>query len=72
MNRTKEIIPHCHVCREEFKAGVEVVFDGILKGIIHEACNNLPQKDIGDHGRIEEVVLRNQTWLRQFNHMVLH
>lgn len=72
MDRQKDIIPHCHVCKEELKVGDEVVLDGTLKGIIHATCNNIPHREIEDNGRLEEVVLRNQMWLKQFNYMVLH
>jgi len=33
---------------EEFKMGVDVVMDGIFKGIIHVDCNYLPQAEIED------------------------
>ncbi|MCU1804743.1 hypothetical protein NVV31_04945 [Cytobacillus firmus] len=72
MNRSTDIIPHCHVCKEKLKVGVAVVMDKTFKGVIHVSCNNLPQMEIEDHGNFEEVVLRNQLWLKQFNHMVLH
>ncbi|EWG11694.1 hypothetical protein [Cytobacillus firmus] len=72
MNSSKNINPHCHICKEQLKLDEVVVLDGTLKGIIHAECNNLPQEEIEDRGSFQEVISRNQLWLKQFNHMILH
>lgn len=71
MEKTK-IIPHCHVCMNEMKMGEDVVMDGIFKGILHADCSYLPPTEIEDQGKLEDVISRNQRWLKSFNHLILH
>ncbi|AND39055.1 hypothetical protein [Cytobacillus oceanisediminis] len=72
MKTKNNINPHCHVCIEEFKVGVDVVMNGTFKGIIHADCNYLPPGEIEDRGKFEAVVMRNQKWFSQFNHVIRH
>lgn len=69
MNNIK---PHCHVCMKEMKMGQEVVMDGLLKGILHADCNYLPLDEVEDKGSLEDVISRNQRWLKGFNHLIVH
>jgi hypothetical protein len=71
VEKTK-IIPHCHVCKKEMKLGEEVVMDGIFKGILYADCSYLPPIEVEDQGKLEEVIIRNQRWLKPFNHLILH
>lgn len=64
--------PHCHVCMNEMKMGEEVVMDGTLKGILHADCSYLPPAEIEDQGKLEDVISRNQKWLKSFNYLFLH
>lgn len=66
------IKPHCHVCMKELKIGQEVVTDDIMKGISHSDCSYLPFYEIADQGLFEDVVLRNQDWLKFLNRFILH
>ena len=61
------VVPHCHVCMEELKIGERVVLSDLLACIIHEDCNYLPEDEVNDRGKYEEVVFRNQ---RMYGHFI--
>ncbi|WP_404356513.1 hypothetical protein LG291_23365 [Cytobacillus firmus] len=54
------------------KMDEEVVMDGIFKGILHANCSYLPPTEIEDQGKLEDVISRNQRWLKSFNHLIMH
>ncbi|CAM3888674.1 hypothetical protein GCM10009865_22190 [Aeromicrobium ponti] len=68
----KKVIPHCPICLEEMKVGQEVVLDGTFKGILHTDCSYLTLEEVEDQGLYEEIIRRNQRWLKQFNHTIMH
>lgn len=57
---------------EEIKMGQEVVLEGTIKGILHANCSYLLPEDIEDQGLLENVISRNQNWLKSFNHLIMH
>lgn len=52
---------------EELKIGEQVVMIGLLASIMHEDCNYVPECEISDQGKYEEVVRRNQRWFSDFS-----
>ncbi|MGN7178158.1 hypothetical protein [Cytobacillus sp. SAFR-174] len=68
----KKVRPHCSVCMKEIKMGQEVVMDGTFKGIMHANCSYLSAIKIEDKGLFEVIIGRNQSWFKQFNHLITH
>lgn len=68
----KKVIPHCSVCLKAMKMGQRVVFDRTFKGIMHADCSYSPLLEVEDQGFYEEIIRRNQRWLKQFNHTIMH